>query len=284
MQDTNQMAYDRGITLFSPDGRLYQVEYAREAVKRGTSTVGVRTDAGVVLAADKRSRSPLMEGESVEKIHELDAHLAVATAGHVADGRRLVDYARRDAQVNRLRYGERIGVSTATRHLSDFVQGYTQIGGARPFGVAMLVAGVDRDGRPRLFETDPSGTAYEWQAVAVGANRAEVQSFLEEHYDADGDLDDAISLAIRAIGAPSEDALDAEGVAVVTVDAESERVVRLAESEVAEYLADLDDEPSDETDEGSNGTDEGADGTDEASNEAETESVGDDDSPDSGTE
>ncbi|MFB6177383.1 MAG: archaeal proteasome endopeptidase complex subunit alpha, partial [Halobaculum sp.] len=129
-----QQAYDRGITIFSPDGRLYQVEYAREAVKRGTASVGVRTDDGVVLAADKRSRSELMEPESVEKLHKADDHVGLASAGHVADARKLIDFARQQAQVERLRYGEPIGVETLTKRVTDHIQQYTQVGGARPFG------------------------------------------------------------------------------------------------------------------------------------------------------
>ena len=135
---SQQQAYDRGITIFSPDGRLYQVEYAREAVKRGTASIGVRTADGVVLAVDKRIRSPLMERSSVEKIHKADDHIGIASAGHVADARQLIDFARREAQVNELRYGEPIGVETLTKAVTDHIQQYTQVGGARPFGVATI--------------------------------------------------------------------------------------------------------------------------------------------------
>jgi proteasome alpha subunit len=177
-----QQAYDRGITIFSPDGRLYQVEYAREAVKRGSASIGIRTPEGVVVAADKRSRSPLMEPTSVEKIHKADDHIGVASAGHVADARRLIDFARRSAQINRLRYGEPIGIETLTKQITDHIQQYTQVGGARPFGVALLIAGVE-NGNPSLYETDPSGTPYEWKAVSIGADRNNLQEFLEERYE-----------------------------------------------------------------------------------------------------
>ncbi|ELY43919.1 archaeal proteasome endopeptidase complex subunit alpha, partial [Natronorubrum bangense] len=133
-----QQAYDRGITIFSPDGRLYQVEYAREAVKRGTASIGVRTADGVVLAVDKRVPSELLEDSSVEKIHKADNHIGIASAGHVADARQLIDFARRQTQVNQLRYGEPIGVETLTKEVTDHIQQYTQVGGARPFGVALI--------------------------------------------------------------------------------------------------------------------------------------------------
>jgi len=235
----NQQAYDRGITIFSPDGRLYQVEYAREAVKRGTASVGVRTEDGVVLAADRRARSPLIEQESIEKLHKVDDHVGIASAGHVADARKLVDVARRQAQINRVRYDEPIGVEALTKALTDHVQEYTQTGGARPFGVALLVAGIE-DGEPRLFETDPSGTPYEWQAVGIGGDREEVQDFLEERYTPDGDLESGIELALAALASVGEEGLDAAGVDVATVDVESRRFERLTPEDVADRLAEFD--------------------------------------------
>ncbi len=240
-----QQAYDRGITIFSPDGRLYQVEYAREAVKRGTASIGIRTEGGVVLAVDKRIRSQLMERTSVEKIHKIDEHLGVASAGHVADARQLVDFARRNAQINRLRYGEAIGVETLTKDVTDHIQQYTQIGGARPFGVALIIGGVDNDGTPRLYETDPSGTPMEWKALAVGENRGEIEEYLEEHYDETMDLDGGIDLALSALSTANEEELDASGVGVATIDAESEQFIKLTDEEIEEYIAELD-VPTDE--------------------------------------
>ena len=235
MQGNEQQAYDRGITIFSPDGRLYQVEYAREAVKRGTASVGVRTEDGVVIAADRHARSPLIERDSIEKIHEIDSHVGVASAGHVADARQLIDVARRQAQVNRLRYDEPASVESLTKEITDYIQQYTQTGGARPFGVALLVAGIE-DGEPRLFETDPSGTPYEWQAVAIGGSREDIQSFLEEEYAEGMDLEGGIELALRALASVNEDGLDATGVDIATIDVESEQFEKLAEDDIAERL------------------------------------------------
>ncbi len=230
-----QQAYDRGITIFSPDGRLYQVEYAREAVKRGTASIGVRTEEGVVLAADKRSRSPLMEPESVEKIHKADDHIGVASAGHVADARQLIDFARREAQINRLRYGEPIGIETLTKTITDHIQQYTQIGGARPFGVALIVGGVE-DGEPRLFETDPSGTPYEWQALSIGANRSDIREYLEEHYEEGMSLDEGIGLALSALEEVTDDGLEPGGVGVATIDADTATYHDRSADELASIL------------------------------------------------
>ena len=248
MQNNNQQAYDRGITIFSPDGRLYQVEYAREAVKRGAPSVGVRTADGVVLAAAKRTRSRLMEADSLEKIHKIDDHIGVATAGHVADGRRLVDFARRRAQVERLRYGEPIDLETLTKGITDQIQEFTQTGGARPFGVALLVAGVDTEDsdtddpsmrRPRLFETDPSGTPVEWAATAIGSDRDDLQRFLEEEYTESSDLETGIDLALRALADISDD-FDPAEVALATVDTESASFEELDPEAVASRAEELD--------------------------------------------
>ncbi|AOW79789.1 proteasome subunit alpha [Halodesulfurarchaeum formicicum] len=235
MQGQQQQAYDRGITIFSPDGRLYQVEYAREAVKRGTASIGVRARDGVALVVDKPVRSPLVEQDSVEKLHKVDDHVGIASAGHVADARRLIDFARRDAQVERLRYEQAIGVETLTKDVTDHIQQFTQIGGARPFGVALLVGGLD-DGEPRLFETDPSGTPYEWQAIAIGSDREEIQSSLEAEYDPEIELAEAVELGLQALGSVQEEPLDPAGVGAATVDAESEQYIQLTNEEIEAAL------------------------------------------------
>jgi proteasome alpha subunit len=245
MQGQNQQqAYDRGITIFSPDGRLYQVEYAREAVKRGTASIGVRTPEGVVIAVDKRIRSPLMERDSVEKIHKADDHIGIASAGHVADARQLIDFARQRAQVNALRYGEPIEVETLTKEVTDYIQQYTQVGGARPFGVALIIAGI-ADGEPRLYETDPSGTPYEWKALAVGADRGDIRDYLEANYEEDLTLDGGVELALKALASVNDDELTPEGLGVATIPVETELFHELTDEEKAEYLEGLDLLPDD---------------------------------------
>ena len=225
MNRNDQQAYDRGTSLFSPDGRIYQVEYAREAVKRGAPSLGIRTAEGVVLAAQRRTSSPLMEGESIEKLHKIDDFLGAASAGHVADARRLIDGARTAAQRNRLRYGEPLGVETLAKTLSDEIQETTQYGGTRPFGAALLIAGMDDSGsEPRLYQTDPSGAPQEWRAVAIGSGRDDIQEFLESNWSEDLSIDDGVSIAVRSL-LESNDDLDAESVTVATVTTDGYRVV-----------------------------------------------------------
>jgi proteasome alpha subunit len=245
----DQQAYDRGTSLYSPDGRIYQVEYAREAVKRGAPSVGVRAADGVVLAARSRTASDLMESRSVEKLHKLDDHVGAASAGHVADARKLIDFARQQAQVERLRYGEAIGTETLAKRVTDNIQENTQYGGTRPFGAALLIAGVDHDGngdvRPRLFETDPSGTPHEWRAVAIGGDQGEIIDHLEGTYVDDLGVDEAVETALGALRSV-DDEMDAGTVNVATVTAE-DGYVDLATEHVADHLAAVeadDDEPA----------------------------------------
>lgn len=212
--------YDRAITVFSPDGRLFQVEYAREAVKRGTTTVGVRFTDGVVLIVDKRITSGLIEPESIEKIFKIDSHIGCATSGLVADARVLVDRARVDSQLNRLSYGEDIEVETLVKRTCDFKQTYTQYGGVRPFGTALLIAGVDPRG-PQLYETDPSGALMAYRASAIGAGRTQVMEHFEEHYADDLDQTSATTLGLKGLAKATEAGLKPEAIeiGVVTKDA-----------------------------------------------------------------
>ena len=215
MGGNDQQAYDRGTSLFSPDGRIYQVEYAREAVSRGAPSVGVRTTDGVVFVAMSRPSSSLMEAESIEKLHKLDDHVGTASAGHVADARQLIDLARRQSQGNRLRYGEPVGVETLTKFITDHIQENTQRGGTRPYGAALLIGGID-DGEPRLFAADPSGTPNEWKATVIGGGRQEIQGHLEEEWTDDLSLDDGVELAIAAL-AEHDDEFEPADLAVATV-------------------------------------------------------------------
>jgi proteasome alpha subunit len=232
MNRNDQQAYDRGTSLYSPDGRIYQVEYAREAVKRGAPSVGVRTPDGVVLAAQSRAGSSLMVQESIEKLHKIDDHVGAASAGHVADARKLVDFARRESQTNRLRYGEPIGIETLTKEITDLIQENTQRGGTRPYGAALLMGGVDSTG-PRLFGTDPSGTPHEWKAVAIGGGRETIQGHLEDEYRTDLDLDAGVGLAVDALLSELEE-VDAADLSVAVVSEDGYR--DLTVDEVAEHL------------------------------------------------
>jgi proteasome alpha subunit len=198
-----QMAYDRAITVFSPDGRLFQVEYAREAVKRGTTTVGLKFKDGVALIIDKRVTSRLIEPTSIEKIFQIDEHIGCATSGLVADARALVDYARITAQINRVTYNERVSVEQLVKRICDYKQNYTQFGGVRPFGTALLVAGVDEFGI-HLFETDPSGALMAYKAGSIGAGRNTVIEIFEDKFEENISMNDSIMLGLEALQKATE--------------------------------------------------------------------------------
>lgn len=236
MQMTPQMGYDRAITVFSPDGRLFQVEYAREAVKRGTTAAGIKAKDGVVLLVDKRITSRLIEAESIEKIFQIDSHIGVATSGLVADARSLVDRARVEAQINKVSYDENIGVEVLAKKICDHKQYYTQFGGVRPYGTALLIAGVD-DTRPRLFETDPSGALLEYKATAIGAGRNTFMEVFEAEYRGDLSIDEAISLGMTALYKSTEGKLDAATLEVGVITMQDRSFRKLAEEEVQQYVS-----------------------------------------------
>lgn len=235
MQMAPQMGYDRAITVFSPDGRLFQVEYAREAVKRGTTAAGIKATDGVVLLVDKRITTSLIEAESIEKIFQIDEHIGVATSGLVADARALVDRARVEAQINVVSYDELIGVDVLAKKICDHKQTYTQYGGVRPYGTALLMAGVDDD-RPRLFETDPSGALLEYKATAIGAGRNAFMEMFEEKYQDDMNLDDVIMLGMEALYQASDMKLDASTLEVGVVTIKDKMFRKCSEEEVNTYV------------------------------------------------
>ncbi|NYT04762.1 MAG: archaeal proteasome endopeptidase complex subunit alpha [Methanomicrobiales archaeon] len=235
MQPQYQMGYDRAITVFSPDGRLYQVEYAREAVKRGTTAVGIKCSDGVVLIVDKRVSSRLLEPSSIEKIFKIDDHIGVASSGLVGDARSLVDRARVECQINRVSYDERIDVETLSKKLCDHMQTYTQFGGARPYGTALLIAGVS-DGTARLFETDPSGTLLEYKATGIGTGRPAVMKVFEEDYDPAMSYSEGILLGLKALHAATEGKFDVNTVEIGIIEMKTHLFRKMSPEEVKTYV------------------------------------------------
>lgn len=198
-----QQGYDRAITVFSPDGRLYQVEYAIETVRRGTIAVGIKSKDGIVIAVEERPRK-LQISDVAQKIFQIDDHVGVAAAGYIPDARSQVDNARFFSQSNRLIYDEPVEVETIAKHLADQSQQYTQYAGVRPFGVSLILGGVINK-TPQLFLTDPSGTYISYDAIAIGSGSDQVTDFLEKTYSSDLSLDDAAALAVAGIYLSSED-------------------------------------------------------------------------------
>jgi len=193
--------YDRAITVFSPDGHLFQVEYAQEAVKKGSTAVGVRGANCVVLGVEKKSVAKLQEERTVRKICLLDNHVVMAFAGLTADARILVNRARIECQSHKLTVEDPVTLEYITRYIAELKQRYTQSNGRRPFGISCLIGGFDQDKTPRLYQTEPSGTYHEWKANATGRNAKTVREFLEKYYNPDEVTTEekTIKLAIRAL-------------------------------------------------------------------------------------
>ena len=193
------MGYDRTSTMFSPDGRLLQVEYAKKAVKQGTTAIGIVCKDGVVLLADRRLISKLIVPESVEKIYQVDEHLGATATGYLMDGRVLIEKAQLIAQQHRVTFDNPIDTKSMVKEICNIKQAFTQYGGARPFGISILFAGVDDDNSIKLFETEPTGMFFEYMATAIGEGETEIKAILDKEYREGLSTDDGINLAVSAL-------------------------------------------------------------------------------------
>ena len=223
--ESSMMGYDRATTVFSPDGRLFQVEYAREAVQRGTTAIGMKYKNGVTLIVDRKLTSKLVEIEKTEKIFKICDHIGCATSGLVGDARVLIDRARVEAQRYKISYDEPIMVESLVKNISNYVQMYTQLGGLRPFGTALLVAGVDNSGT-NLFEADPSGAMIAYKATAIGSEKMAVLEVFESEYEENMDRDKAIELGIRSLYHATEGRLNPKVVEIVYIDSEEKKYIK----------------------------------------------------------
>ncbi len=190
-------AYDYNATVFSPDGRLYQVEYARELVNRGATIIGIKCAEGVVLCSEENVEVFEDENESW-KIFQIDEHIGAAIVGLSSDARVLINQARIDAQSNKLTYDEPIDVDVVTEKMCDLQQTYTQHGGGRPFGVAMILGGVDKTG-PHVVATHPSGNYMGYKATAIGAGTETVLPMLKEEYRENLTIEESTKLAVKCL-------------------------------------------------------------------------------------
>ncbi|MFH8080388.1 MAG: archaeal proteasome endopeptidase complex subunit alpha [Candidatus Aenigmatarchaeota archaeon] len=208
------MGYDRTIAVFSPDGRLFQVEYAKEAVKKGTTSLGITFKNGVILATVKQQMD-LAVTKSTEKLFKLDDHIGTVASGLLADARVLVNLLRVKAQIHRITYEEPIDVWSLSKVLGDRMQISTLYAGLRPFGVSFLIGGVDHSG-PHLIESDPSGMLFEWLAYSIGRGAPIANKIFKEKYKNDMDEKNALKIIIEAIK-KSEKVKDSDSVEVAII-------------------------------------------------------------------
>lgn len=225
--------YDMTPTMYSPDGRIYQVEYAIETVKRGTLAIGIKAKDGVIMAVEEIPRK-LQAAGITQKIFQVDDHIGVAAAGYIPDARTQVDDARTFSQSHRLIYDEQVDVETVAKHLADKCHQYTQYSGVRPFGVALIVAGVDQRGNI-IYVTDPSGTFLSYAAVAIGAGSEDVNSFLEKSYKDDMSIEEAAALAIAAIDMKGEQKEESKHIKMAKITDSKKMLEKISDSDVERY-------------------------------------------------
>jgi len=225
--------YDMTPTMYSPDGRIYQVEYAIETVKRGTLAIGIKCKDGIIIAVEENPRA-LQVSNITQKIFLVDKHIGVAAAGYIPDARVQVDNARFFSQSNKLTYDEPVEVETVAKHLADQCHQFTQYSGVRPYGVALIIAGVDQKGGS-IYVTDPSGTYVSYAAVAIGASSEEVTDFLEKNYKPELTLEEGAALATAAINLKSEKKDDTKHVKMSWIKEDKKILEKVSESDIEKF-------------------------------------------------
>lgn len=192
------MGYDRAITMFSPDGRLLQVEYAKKTVRQGSTAIGFVCKDGILLVADKRIIDKLVLADQVEKIWKVDDHMGITASGIISDARVLVERSQLRAQQHKVTYDTPIDAVTVVKDISDIKQLCTQSGGLRPFGVSLLIAAIDFSGK-KLFETDPTGIYFPYMATAIGEGETEIKELLTKQYNESMNMEECLRLALMGL-------------------------------------------------------------------------------------
>eukprot|EP00923_Selenidium_pygospionis_P027361 GHVN01049203.1.p3 GENE.GHVN01049203.1~~GHVN01049203.1.p3 ORF type:complete len:245 (+),score=45.31 GHVN01049203.1:1722-2456(+) len=193
------MMYDRALTVFSPDGHLFQVDYAIKAVEKGAAVVGMRGKNFILLGVEKKELQFLQKREMIRKIANIGENMWMGFSGLSADARVLVDMARKEVAKHRLSYDEPMNVEQAARQVAGIQQSYTIQGGVRPFGVGVVISGFDDSGKPRLFFSEPSGVCVEWKANAIGQGSKEIRKLLERGYNEEISFDDALQMVVSSL-------------------------------------------------------------------------------------
>mmetsp|Transcript_13621 Transcript_13621/g.24663 ORF Transcript_13621/g.24663 Transcript_13621/m.24663 type:complete len:238 (-) Transcript_13621:544-1257(-) len=229
-------AYSFSLTTFSRTGKLLQIEYALNAVANGRTALGIAATDGVVIATDKKFGSALVEGESVRKVEPVTDSSGFVYAGVGPDYRVLVRKARKSAQAYFREYRETKPVGQLVKSTASVMQEYTQSGGVRPFGVSLLVAGIDGDGVPRLFQVDPSGAYFGWKATAIGKGYVNAKNFLEKRYQEDMELEDAIHTALLTLREGFEGEMNGNNIEVGVVSKSDGKFRLLTPEQIQDYL------------------------------------------------
>jgi proteasome alpha subunit len=230
-----QVKYDRALTVFSPEGRLYQVEYALEAVRRGTLAVAVKSGKDVCLAAQIKIPSSLMEADSIDKIFQIDEHIGVAISGLHADSRVLINYSRVQAQSFRLTYDEPVRLNMLVKTIADLYQIYTQYGGIRPWGCSLFFIGIDSIG-PHIYTTSPSGIYRSFNAYALGSGEATAREYLTNNYKENMPFNDLINLVLKSLKESIDEDITKENVRLAYVKSEDNLYHSCSKDEIDKFI------------------------------------------------
>ncbi|MFH1650346.1 MAG: archaeal proteasome endopeptidase complex subunit alpha [Candidatus Woesearchaeota archaeon] len=229
------MGYDRAITMFSPDGRLLQVEYAKKTVRLGNTAIGMVCKDGVLLVTDKRIVDKLVVPEAVEKIFQVDDHIISTAAGILSDARILIERAQLKAQQNKVTFDTPIDIVSIVKDICNLKQYCTQSGGLRPFGVSLLIAGIDEDGK-KLFETDPTGLYYQYKATVIGEGEQEVEEILHKEYKDTMTIEEGMKLAIKAIKKVLGENFDVERIDAAHVKESTKMMEKLSKEAILKLI------------------------------------------------
>ena len=224
------MGYDRTSTMFSPDGRLLQVEYAKKTVKQGTSAIGMVCSDGVLLVADKRINDELIIPTSIEKIFQIDDHICATASGILSDGRILIDRARLVAQQHRVTYDEDVELKLLVKDICDIKQNFTQFGGARPFGVSLLLIGVNDE--CEIYVTDPTGIYFQYKATAIGEFETEIKAQLVKEYKDNFDINNGLKVSVKILRRVLGKEFDIKRIDVAFIKKSDKKFTRLGASEI----------------------------------------------------
>ncbi|MBW2990692.1 archaeal proteasome endopeptidase complex subunit alpha [Candidatus Woesearchaeota archaeon] len=230
------MGYDRAITMFSPDGRLLQVEYAKKTVRLGNTAIGLVCKDGVLLVTDKRLVDKLVVPEAIEKIFKIDDHIMATAAGIISDARVLVEQGQVKSQQHRVTYDYPIDIVSIVKHICDIKQICTQSGGLRPFGVSLLIAGIDEDGKKKLFETDPTGIYYQYKASVIGEGEPEIEEILHKEYKETMSIDDGLKLCVKALKKVLDSNFNAERIDAAFIDENKRVMKKISKEKIRKFL------------------------------------------------
>lgn len=240
MQTPHQlMGYDRAITMFSPDGRLLQVEYAKKTVRQGSTAIGMVCSDGVLFVADKRIVDKLVIPESVEKIFQIDDHVGATASGILSDARVLIERAQVKAQQNKVTYDSPIDTVSVVKDICSLKQICTQSGGLRPFGVSIIIGGIDVDGTPKLYETDPTGIFFQFKATVIGEGEPEIEEFFYKEYSPKLSVEDGLKLALKALVNSVDKNIGVERIDAAYINSSEKKFTSIKKEKIEKFLREV---------------------------------------------